>query len=184
MCPSPLASQCPSTRERRHRAVVRARRRRRPARVQLPPSAARTARSARRARWLGSWSMAASRRRDLVVVRPALHGDGALPRLGQHVHGVEHVGQPALPAEALHGGDGDDDGRDLPVLGHGDPPGHVAAQVGEDEVGAQVGQLGPSPRRAGGDQAAGRQAGQRAADEAVAGVGALAAPRRARGAPA
>ena len=110
------------------------------------------------------------------VVGPALHGDGALPRLRQHVHRVEHVAQAVHPAETLHGGDGDHDGGDLLALAERHPPGHVAPQLGEDEVGPQVGQLGPAPGRARRHEGAGGQAGQRAADEAVAGVG----PRRHR----
>ena len=70
------------------------------------------------------------------VVRPALHRDGALPRLRQHIDGVEYVAHLVQPTQALHGGHGDDDGRDLARLPHGDAAGHVPPQVGEHEIGA------------------------------------------------
>ena len=65
----------------------------------------------------------------------------------------------------------------LPVLGDGHPAGHVAPQVGEDEIGAQVGQLGPAPGRAGGHEAAGRQARQRGSPPGRRGGRPGAAPR-------
>ena len=104
------------------------------------------------------------------VVGAALHGDGALPGLGQQVDRIEDVGEPVAPAQPVHGRHRHHDGDAL-LLAHRHPPGHVAPQAGEDQVRPQVGQLGAAPGRAGGHQAAGRQAGQRAADQAVTGVG-------------
>ena len=96
------------------------------------------------------------------------------PAWGSMIEWVEHVGQPGHPAQPLHGGHGDHDRADAAVLAPADPSFHVAPHLGEAEVGAQVGQLGPAPGRAGGDDPARRQVGQRAADQPVTGVG----PRR------
>ena len=140
--------------------------------AQLPPRAASTARSARTARWLGTWSTSREQPPRAAVIGPALHGDGALSGLGQHVDGIQHVGQATLPAQALHGSHRDDDRADTTGTRRVDPPGHVAAQRGEDQVRSQMRQLGAAADRAGGDEAARRERGQGAADQAVAGIGA------------
>ena len=108
------------------------------------------------------------------VVSPALHGDRALPGLGQHVHRVEDVGDLVQPTQALHRGHGDDDRGDPAGARGRDAPRHVAPQVAEDQVRPQVGQLRPAPRRARCDQGARRELGQTAPDQGVPRVG----PRR------
>ena len=62
-----------------------------------------------------------------LVIRSALHGDGALARLGQHVDGVEHIAEPVRPTEAVESGDRHHDGRDVPFVDNGHTPRHVAA---------------------------------------------------------
>ena len=61
---------------------------------------------------------------------------------------------------------------DRAVLAPGDAPFHVAPDLGEAQVRPQVGQLGPATGRTGGDETPGREVGQGAPDEPVAGVGA------------
>ncbi len=107
----------------------------------------------------------------LAVRGAALHGEGALPGLGQHVDRVEHVGQAARPTQAVHGRHRDDDGVDLVGLADRHAPGHVAAHVGEDQVRPEPGQLGAPARRSGADDTTRGKVGQRAADQTVARVG-------------
>ena len=150
MRPSPLATR-PWTRSRRAGSDLR------PGptgTVQLPPRPASTARSARRARCEAGSSMA-DRSDGWPIVGAALHGDGALAGLGEHGEGVEDVGQPVHPAQPLHGGDRHHHGGDRAVLAPGDPAFHVAPDLGEAQIGSEIGQLGPATGRAGGDEAPG-----------------------------
>ena len=151
--------QAPASRRRRRRR--RRWRGRRPGRSQSPPSSARKrplgvdrAPARRRAR------CAASAAPGRGVVGPALDGQRALADLGQqHVDGraPRRCGRPspsrsrAAAATTMASKLG----------GLGQPGGDVAPQLGEGEVGPEVGQLGPPAHRAGGDHRA-RRAGRRA----------------------
>ncbi len=70
-----------------------------------------------------------------LVVLPDLDGDGALGHGRQHDVGGEPVGDPVLLPQADHAGGGENDGVVLPVIELADAGGHVAAQVGDLEVG-------------------------------------------------
>ena len=107
-----------------------------------------------------------------VVVSAALHGDRALPRLGQHVERVEDVAEAMHPAQSLHRRHRDHHRADRAVFTPGDAPFHVPPDLGETQIGARVGQLGAAARRAGGDETSGWEVGHGAADEPVAGIGA------------
>ncbi len=116
----------------------------------------------------------------------ALDRQRALSHLRDEGQGLEDLGghrRGRSPAQAIGRRLRHHHRRHSPGPGLGQPPGHVAAQAREGEVGSEVGQLRPSPRRAGGDQRPGGKTIHRAADEEVPGVGALGegSRRRARG---
>ena len=141
--------------------------------VQLPPSAASTARSATNGRCRrlvvegpSKVRVTASSARHCTAMAPC-------PAWGStsvvDSTSVTRCSQP----KSLHGGHGHHHGRHRTVLAARHPSLHVAPQVGEDEIGPQEGQLRSAPGRPGGDQPAGGQVSQPAPDQPIAGVGPL-----------
>ena len=110
------------------------------------------------------------------VIGPTLDGQRALGHLGQHRRRLERLDGDAigrLPLQPVHGGSG---GHHCshPVLAHGrQPGGQVPAQVGEGQIGSQVGQLHPAAGGPGGDGGPGGQVVEACAHQHVPGIAPL-----------
>ncbi len=140
-------------------------------RSQSPPSSARKPRSASTRRLLGACSIADEVRRGDPVVVAALDRERPLRDLRQEHRLVEDLGDVAGEPEPFERHRRHDDG--VEVGGPFQPGGHVAAQPAEREVGTEVDELHAPARRSRADAGTGRQVGQAAAHQRVAGVATL-----------
>ncbi len=122
--------------------------------------------------------------RAWVVRAAALDRQRALAGGGQHLDGVDRLGDRVEAAEPGQPGARQDDGVELAVRDQPEPGVDVAADGDDLEAEAERAQLGGPPRRAGADPRAGGQLGQgraRRGPPARRGGPRAAAPRRAGG---
>ncbi len=100
-------------------------------------------------------------------------GEGALGYGGANDVGAEDFADDVSPAESAKPGGGEDYGIVVPAFHFGDPGIDVAADVLDIEVGADAAKLGDAAEGTGADRCPELDVAQLAADDGVAGVGAL-----------